>query len=40
MTRVKICGLTLPADAVACRELGVDFIGMIFATDLSSNLTK
>lgn len=31
MTRVKICGLTLPADAVACRELGVDFIGMIFA---------
>jgi phosphoribosylanthranilate isomerase len=31
VTRVKICGLTLPADAVACRELGVDFIGMIFA---------
>jgi len=31
VTRVKICGLTLPADAVACREVGVDYLGMIFA---------
>ncbi len=29
--RVKICGLTRPEDAVACRRLGADFLGMIFA---------
>ncbi len=31
MTRVKICGLTLPGDASACQEAGVDYLGMIFA---------
>jgi len=31
VTRIKICGLTLPADAVACREVGADYVGMIFA---------
>jgi len=30
VTRVKICGLTLPADAIVCREAGVDYLGMIF----------
>jgi phosphoribosylanthranilate isomerase len=30
MTRVKVCGVTTVADAVACAELGVDAIGLNF----------
>jgi phosphoribosylanthranilate isomerase len=30
-TLVKTCGITMPGDAVACVELGVDFLGLIFA---------
>jgi len=29
--KVKICGLTTAADAAACRELGADYLGLIFA---------
>jgi indole-3-glycerol phosphate synthase/phosphoribosylanthranilate isomerase/anthranilate synthase/indole-3-glycerol phosphate synthase/phosphoribosylanthranilate isomerase len=29
--RVKICGLTTPAEARACAELGADYLGVIFA---------
>lgn len=29
--RVKICGLTRATDAAACRSLGADLLGMIFA---------
>lgn len=30
-TLVKVCGITLPRDAVDCVELGVDLLGLIFA---------
>lgn len=31
MTRIKVCGITRPCDAVACSEAGVDAIGLVFA---------
>jgi phosphoribosylanthranilate isomerase len=30
MTKIKICGITREEDAVLCRDLGADFVGMIF----------
>lgn len=31
MTKIKVCGLTNIEDAQACVELGVDFLGFVFA---------
>ncbi|MCK4546833.1 MAG: phosphoribosylanthranilate isomerase [Candidatus Eisenbacteria sp.] len=30
-TRIKICGITTPEDALACESLGVEHVGVIFA---------
>lgn len=30
-TRIKICGITSPEDAVLCHGLGADYLGVIFA---------
>ncbi|NIM18662.1 MAG: N-(5'-phosphoribosyl)anthranilate isomerase [Candidatus Latescibacteria bacterium] len=29
-TKIKICGLTTPEDAVACNALGTDYLGIVF----------
>ncbi len=34
MTKIKICGITNLKDARLCEEMGVDFIGFIFAPSL------
>ena len=31
MTRVKICGLTVPDEARACLQAGADYLGLVFA---------
>ena len=36
--RIKICGLTTPEDAVAARELGADYLGMILSQGFSRSI--
>jgi phosphoribosylanthranilate isomerase len=39
MTKIKICGLTRPEDAVFAANLGADFLGMIFISESPRYLT-
>lgn len=38
-TRIKICGITRPEDAVAAADLGVDAIGLVFYSKSARHIT-
>ncbi len=40
MTKIKLCGLTRPADIAAANEIRPDFIGFVFATHSRRRVSK